>query len=82
MSNIPVSGGAPAPAGNEGVKMVFRVVQSLKAIASAYPETSRDVDDLISQLEQKVAKSIITGGSTGQAAPTQIPDPGGMGSPF
>ncbi len=84
MSDIPVSqdnpngGSMESGGGNGGPKLVFRAVQALKAIAAAYPDISKDVDQAI-QLVEKLGMSVIAGGPQGQTSPGMITNSGDMG---
>lgn len=85
MSSIPTSQTNPAEGpemgSNSGPKMVFRVVQALKALASAYPDVSEDVDQLVKQVEQ-VGMTLMSGGSQGQPNTSSMPQGMEMGGPF
>jgi hypothetical protein len=63
----------------EGAKAVYRVVTSLKTLASAYPHLSKDIDEIINQV-QALAKNVMSSGSpAGQPTPSIIPEEGGPG---
>lgn len=78
MSSIPTSEPGIAPQGGGGAKMVFRVVQSLKALAGAFPQVSKDVDEILKRVEQ-VGMTIISQSPEGMSGQELSTD--GAGSP-
>jgi hypothetical protein len=81
MSDVPVSGASTSGSSAGGAKMAFRVVEGLKSIASAYPNVSGEVDEIISMVE-KLTLSLMSQGSPGQAAPFATQGGTGESAPF
>lgn len=87
MSSVPVSnpgmgGENPGMGGGgvEGAKQVFRVVQSLKALASSFPNHSKDIDEIIEKVERIGLSVMSSSGSQGQ--PTAVPNSGSVEGTF